>query len=327
MCVLLVTPARAVMVMPLLNAAEARERTDLAFHVWHDADGHAQAVAAALRDLGPDGRASRIALDPTMRADAALCLAEATGASSIVTTDATLGRLRSIKSPQEVELLQRSAAVADAVMSLALNLLAEGVTEQGLAASIRDGFGRHGAMPDFEMVAFGRATAFPHHHPQAAALAEGDAILLDLGGSLDGYRSDITRMAILGEGPPGYRDRHDLVEAALQAGLSACRAGATFSDIDRAARCVIEEAGWGGHFTCRAGHGLGLELHEAPHVVAGNDQPVEEGMVFTIEPGIYDPESFGLRLEEVVVMQADGPRCLSTLPRGVHEVAKRDGGP
>ena len=141
---------------------------------------------------------------------------------------------------------------------------------------------------------------------------------MDIGARKDGYCSDITRMAALGEAPRGYAEVHAVVEAAVSAALAAIRPGAAARSIDAAARGVITDAGFGAQFTHRTGHGLGTEIHEPPYITATSELVLQEGMVFTVEPGIYLPGRFGIRLEEVVAVTADGVEVLSGLSRDLH---------
>ncbi|OLD59708.1 MAG: hypothetical protein AUI83_02895 [Armatimonadetes bacterium 13_1_40CM_3_65_7] len=142
-------------------------------------------------------------------------------------------------------------------------------------------------------------------------------MLFDLGSRVDGYCSDITRMAFLGEPPARYRDVHRAVEAAVQNALAVIRPGVPINEVDLAARRTIEQAGYGPNFMHRTGHGIGLTEHEPPSVTQANALPLEDGMAFSVEPGIYLPGEFGVRLEEIVVVTAQGAEVLSRLPRDV----------
>ena len=138
---------------------------------------------------------------------------------------------------------------------------------------------------------------------------------MDIGAGMDGYSSDITRMALMGDGPDGYSEVHAVVDAAVEAALAIARPGVAAKMVDKAARDVITDAGYGAFFVHRTGHGLGTEVHEPPYITASSETILDEGMVFSIEPGIYLPDRFGLRLEEIVILRADGPEILSDLTR------------
>jgi Xaa-Pro aminopeptidase len=138
---------------------------------------------------------------------------------------------------------------------------------------------------------------------------------MDIGARSEGYSSDITRMALIGVPPEGYAEVHEIVELAVQAALKTARPGVKAHEVDEAAREVIAKAGYGDYFVHRTGHGLGSEVHEPPFITASSQTALDEGMVFSIEPGIYIPGRFGVRLEEIVILRADGPEILSDLPR------------
>jgi len=161
----------------------------------------------------------------------------------------------------------------------------------------------------------GKNGAFPHHHTSDTVLKDGDAVVVDLGGGKDGYVSDITRMMFLGDPTPEYLKIHQIVDNAVSAALKAARPGVLAKDVDAAARKVIADAGYGDYFVHRLGHGLGSEVHEQPYLSASSNTVLEAGMVFSIEPGIYLPGEFGVRLEEIVILRPDGPEILSQLPR------------
>ena len=148
-------------------------------------------------------------------------------------------------------------------------------------------------------------------------MRSGEPMLVDLGGQLGGYASDITRMAFLGQPSVRYRQVHDVVERAVRAGMDAVKPGAPLSAVDRAARAIIEAAGFGKQFTHRVGHGIGITGHEPPSVTHLNEMPIQIGMAFSVEPGIYLEGEFGVRLEEIVVVTAKGAERLSRLPREV----------
>ena len=138
---------------------------------------------------------------------------------------------------------------------------------------------------------------------------------MDIGGAMGGYSSDITRMAVMGTAPDGYQEVHEIVERAVQAAMHAAKPGVRAHVVDDAARGVIIAAGYGEYFMHRTGHGMGIEVHETPYVTASSQTILDEGMVFSIEPGIYLPGRFGIRLEDIVILRKDGPEILSDLPR------------
>ncbi len=315
-CFLMVSQSAAGFLMPALNAEEARKSTDLPFWTWADADGPARALADALAALG--NRAQRIGLDETMRTDFALMLIEALPDADRRLATETIGRLRLRKDADEIAALKAEALIADGAQQALRAAIRPGATERELAEIAKAHFAAHGAQVEFGIVGTGDNGAFPHHHTSGAKVRPGDAIVVDIGGRSGLYPSDITRMAACGQPPEGYAEAHEIVEAAVQAALAAVKPGALARAVDAAARNVIADAGYGEHFVHRTGHGLGIEIHEPPYITGTSETVLEEGMVFSIEPGIYLQGRFGLRLEDIVVVRADGAEILSELPRDLY---------
>lgn len=313
-CLLLVAADKAGFLMPALNADAARQDSDLPMFTWADADGPDAALADALAELFPD-RAGRVVLDETMRADFALLLLDALPGIERAFTEDTVGRLRSMKDEAEFRKLKKSALLNDEAMKAAWGGIKAGMTEKEVARIVSDHFAANGARVQFSIVGANENGAHPHHATSDRVLREGDAVVLDIGGRIGGYPSDMTRMAIIGEAPEGYGQIHSIVEKAVQAAIAAARPGAPAKAVDKAARDVIDAAGYGEFFVHRTGHGLGIDVHEPPYITATSETILEEGMVFSIEPGIYLPGRFGIRLEDIVIMRADGPEILSELPR------------
>lgn len=319
-CLLLIGPEREAFLMPALNAAGSREFTDITFHNWADEEGPVEALRDALSAIGAQAPGT-VALDETMRADFALLLIDALPADTRRDfTPATLGGLRMRKDSAEYARLKMNAGIADRAMQAAFAAVRPGMTEAELGAEIRAHFSSEGAAPQFWIVGAGGNGAFPHHSASDRVIAEGDAVVIDIGGRKQGFPSDITRVAVLGLPPEGYGEIHTIVEKAVQAALKAARPGVLARDVDAAARKVITDAGYGEFFVHRTGHGMGIDGHEPPYITATSDTVLEEGMVFSIEPGIYLPGRFGIRLEDIVILREDGPEILSELPRTVHIV-------
>lgn len=315
-CLLLIGPEQAGFVMPALNAADARQHTDLPFWEWADASGPAEALAAALQAVAPSPR--RVSLDEQMRTDHGLLVLDSLPNVARGFASETIGALRMVKDAAELAALEENARIADLAQTAVRAAIRPGVTEAELADVAVATFAAHGARCEFAIVGTGANSAFPHHHTGSTVLRSGDAIVVDIGARKDGYYSDITRMAAVGQTPEGYAEVHAVVDAAVQAALAAIRPGVSAKAVDDAARGVITAAGYGAYFTHRTGHGLGSEVHEPPYMTATNPLVLEEGMVFTVEPGIYLPGRFGIRLEEVAVVTASGARILSGLSRDVH---------
>jgi Xaa-Pro aminopeptidase len=320
-CVLLVTASSEAFVVPQLNADQtAAALPSLSIFRWPDEDGAAQALARALASL--DGAPPRrVAVDPEMRAEALLALRDSLPGIELVNGAALMRAVREVKQPAEIDALARSAASADRAMRAAIAACRPGVSELDVAVAASAEFRDAGADDPWVCVASGPNGAFPHHEYSRRVLSEGEPAVIDLGAKLHAYASDLTRMVYLGEPSPRYLEVHDVVERAVQAALAAARVGATCADVDRAARSVIESAGYGERFIHRTGHGLGLSTHEPPWIMAGDQYPLRAGMVFSIEPGIYLQGEFGVRLEEIVKLTETGAEVFSGLDRTVELVA------
>ncbi len=314
-CYLFLTGGDAIFLVPELNAGQAHKHVDLPFLTYSDAEGPAEALAHARDRLGTPGR---ISVGDTMRADFLLLLQERWTKSGFVPGAHVMAVVRMIKTSDEIELMRRSAATADVATDAGFAACRPGVTETAIARAIGDAFALQGAAPmGSAIVGGGPNAAFPHHSSGSRPLQKDEPVLLDLGGRLEGYSSDITRMGSLGEPSARYREVHAVVERAVRAGVDAITPGAPLADVDRAARRVIEDAGYGKYFTHRVGHGIGITGHEPPSVTHTNTLRMQEGMMFSVEPGIYLEGEFGVRLEEIVVVTAKGAERLSALPRDV----------
>jgi len=319
-CLLLIGPERETFLMPALNAEGSRTHTDIRFHTWFDEDGPATALDAALAEAaGPD--ISLVVIDETMRSDFALPLLDRLSGARHLFTGTTLGPLRMRKTEAEYRALKENALINDRAFRAGFAAIRPGISEAELGDVIRAHQSAAGARPEFTIVGAGPNGAFPHHQTGETRLGPGDAVVIDCGARKGDYPSDMTRMAVVGEPPEGYEEVHAIVDAAVEAALAAVRPGAVARDVDAAARSVIAAAGYGRYFVHRTGHGLGVEVHEPPYITSVSETVLDEGMVFSIEPGIYLPGRFGLRLEEIVIVRSDGPEILSELPRDAFRVA------
>lgn len=302
------------LLMPGLEADSLRQHTDFPFFEWSDAEGPAQAFDALLDAVG-GGDARSIALDECMRADHAALVQDRLPGARRQFSETTVGALRMRKEAGEYATLKRNAQVADRAMQAAWDAMQPGMTETEVAQVARDCFAELGARPLFTIVGTGGNGAYPHHQTGETRLRPGDAVVMDIGGGMNSYSSDITRMALISAPPEGYHEVHAIVERAVQAAMAAARAGVAAHQVDDAARAVISDAGYGDYFVHRTGHGMGVEVHEPPYITGSSQTVLDEGMVFSIEPGIYLPGRFGIRLEDIVILRSDGPEILSDLPR------------
>lgn len=301
--------------MPALNADSQRPFTTLPFYTWTDADGPNGALSSLLGDLGAAGENLTIALDETMRADFALLVIDALpGARRKFLAD-TVGYLRARKDEAEYQALKMNAMLNDGAMQAGFAALRPGVTELEVGQAIRDFYLANGARPEFVSVCFGENGAFPHHTTGNRMLKANEAVLIDIGGRKDGYPSDMTRVGVVGQAPEGFDEVVAVLDRAVRAALEAARPGVAAKEVDKAARDVIAEAGYGEFFLHRTGHGLGIDVHEPPYITGTSETILDEGNVFSIEPGIYLQGRFGVRLEEIVIIRGNHAEILSELPR------------
>jgi Xaa-Pro aminopeptidase len=231
-------------------------------------------------------------------------------------------RLRWSKDEEELELLRSAQEATDGAFENILDLLVVGITERHASAQLELAMARHGAdgLSFDPIVAFGEHAAEPHHRPCHRALAEGDVITMDFGAKVGGYHTDMTRTVAFGEPATELRKVHDIVAGAQQAGIDALRPGVAGGDVDRAARSVIDDAGYGDRFTHGLGHGVGLEIHEGPSLRRDGDDVLPAGAVVTVEPGVYLPGMGGVRIEDAVEVSEDGPTVVGSSTRELIEL-------
>ncbi|MCE3031400.1 aminopeptidase P family protein [Streptomyces sp. CMSTAAHL-2] len=230
-------------------------------------------------------------------------------------TDA-LPMLRAVKDAAEVELLAAAGAAADAAFEEIRKVTFAGRRESDLGRDLAALLRRFGhSQVDFTIVGSGPNGANPHHEVGDRVIQRGDMVVLDFGGLKDGYGSDTTRTVHVGEATEEERRVHDIVREAQEAGYQAVRPGVACQEVDRAARKVITDAGYGEYFIHRTGHGIGVTTHEPPYMIEGEELPLVPGMCFSVEPGIYLPGRFGVRIEDIVTVTEDGGRRLNNTGR------------
>jgi Xaa-Pro aminopeptidase len=232
-----------------------------------------------------------------------------------------MGRLRAIKDVQEVDLLKRAARYADEALARLLQTRLETRTERDVADALAEllmEMGNDHVM--FTIVGAGPNGASPHHEPTGREIHFGDPVVMDFGGRTDGYCSDITRTVAVGRARGELTRVHEIVREAQEEAFQAVRPGVPAQEVDRAARRVIEREGFGQLFMHRTGHGIGLEEHEFPYIVEGNEEPLRPGMCFSIEPGIYLRGEFGVRIEDIVTVTGTGAQRLNHAPRDLEVV-------
>jgi D-alanyl-D-alanine dipeptidase len=233
-----------------------------------------------------------------------------------VSINDALPMLRAVKDANELERLAEAGAAVDATFEEIVQAQFEGRLETEVAADLAGLLREHGhSQVDFTVVGSGPNGANPHHEAGARTIQQGDMVVLDFGGLKNGYGSDTTRTVHVGEPTDEERTVFEIVRRAQQAGFDAVRPGVACEEVDRAARKVITGAGYGEYFIHRVGHGIGLTTHEPPYLVEGETRPIQAGMCFSVEPGIYLPGRFGVRIEDIVVATEDGGRRLNNTSR------------
>ncbi len=314
-CLVVPAAGEPFLVVPRLElaAAQASPAGGLGVELvpWDETGDPYALVASRLpRDVARVGVADRMWAAMALRFRAAMPGAEQVAAGAV------LGALRKRKSAAEVEALREAGAAIDRVHALVPGLLKAGRTEREVGRDIAEAILAEGhATVDFVIVGSGPNAASPHHELSDRVIMPGDPVVVDIGGTMpSGYCSDETRVYAVGEPPADFRAYYEVLREAQAAARAAVRPGVTAEAVDAAAREVIAAAGHGEHFIHRTGHGIGLETHEEPYIVAGNTEALEPGMAFSIEPGIY-PGPHGARIEDIVVCTADGHDSVNHAPR------------
>jgi Xaa-Pro dipeptidase len=304
------------LVVPALELQKVVRMETLELFPWADEEGYDAAFERVAAAYGLEG--ARIGVEAfTMRYVEASLLQTYALNCELVAADQVVGELRMRKGPDEVAQMRRAVEMAQSALTAILPGLSPGMTEREIASQLKLQIVAAGAEDlSFQpIVSAGPNAANPHAVPSDRALQAGDFLLFDWGLYVGGYASDITRTFPVGEMDAEMQEIYEVVKQANAAGREAVWPGTTCSAVDAATRAVIEEAGYGEFFTHRTGHGLGMEIHEPPYIVTGNEQVLEVGMTFTIEPGIYLPGRNGVRIEDDVVVTQDGCESLTTMSR------------
>lgn len=304
------------MVLPALEQPRAagEMQAQITFYTWQDAEGYAAALQQCVEDLDLGGR-----LGIEYSAMRVLELRAIEAAATVVTEDATdlLAELRMVKDAAELRAMRAAVQAVETGLHAAIEAIKPGVSEREIAEVWERAMREAGSegVSFTTIVASGPNSANPHHTTGDRRLREGDLIILDGGARIGGYISDLTRTVALGEPSAESRAIYEAVRAANEAGRAALQPGASGADIDRAARQVIETAGYGPYFMHRTGHGIGIETHEPPYIHAGSTAPLPLGSTFTIEPGVYVAGIGGVRIEDDVVLTDQGGESLTAFRR------------
>ena len=284
---------------PLAAASSAGAVVELVG--WTDGDDPYTAAADLLEPRG------RVAVGDRLWASHVLGLQDVLPDLTFEPASPVIGRLRAVKDDDELAALRRAARGADETFRQICSSTFLGRREEEIAADLADLLVQHGhAYADFTIVASGPNSASPHHEPSGRTILPRDVVVMDFGGELGGYFSDTTRTVVVGEPPNGFDRVYDTVRRAQEAACDAVRPGVPCQDVDRTARQIIDDAGFGARFIHRTGHGIGREVHEPPYIVEGNEWVLEPGTTFSVEPGVYLEDSFGVRIEDIVAVTDDG---------------------
>ena len=313
-CLIVPADGAPTLVMPRLEEPLARhELGDLADEIdllpWDETDDPFALVRGRLTLDGP----MRVAVQDQMFARFVLRLGAALDPVQLVEAGPSMAALRRTKTPEEIERLRAAAAAADQAMLAITAERLSGRSEDEVSRRIRELLLAAGHQTaDFAIVASGPNAASPHHEPGERLIARGDALVLDIGGTRDGYCSDTTRTAFVGEPPAEFAKLHAALREAQAAACDAVAPGVAARDVDRTARRIIDDAGYADCFIHRTGHGIGMETHEEPYIVESNADPLQPGDTFSIEPGIYVSGHWGARIEDIVVCTDSGGERLNT---------------
>jgi Xaa-Pro aminopeptidase len=311
-CLVIPVDGRPVVVLPRLEEPLARHGLgplvdDVEIVAWDETDDPIRAVQALV------GPARRVAVQDQMWARFTLRLRAALDPAELVPAGPTMGELRRVKDADEIERLRAAAAAADRALIAVTDERLSGRTEAEVGRHIRELLIAEGHDDaGFAIVASGPNSASPHHEAGPRMIDAGDAIVLDIGGTRSGYTSDTSRTAFVGEPPADFVSLYSVLRDAQAAACAAVRPGVPAAAIDAVARDIISDAGFGDAFLHRTGHGIGMETHEEPYIVASNPEPLAVGNAFSIEPGIYVRDTWGARIEDIVVCTEDGGERLNT---------------
>ncbi len=302
------------MIAPRLEEARVEEEVLLDAVELHVYGEHDDALSLAARTLDAPAAAT-IAVGDQMWSAFTLGLQHALPGRTWTPASAAIAPLRAVKDPDEVARLAAVGRAIDGVHRRVPEVLRAGRSERDVARDLAGMIREEHDAVSFVIVAAGPNSASPHHEPGPRIIGPGDVVVVDIGGTLDGYCSDMTRTYAIGSVPEGFQVAYDALMAAQAASVAAVAPGRTAGSIDAAARDVLADAGLGELFVHRTGHGIGLETHEAPWILEGSDVVLEVGMAFSVEPGFYRSGQWGARIEDIVAVTTEGVEVLNVVER------------
>lgn len=305
-----ITPSDATIVVPGLEAPRIVDRGAFAVQPWGETEDPVSIVAKLANG------ASRVAIGAQTWSVFLVRLQQQMAGAEFVDATEVTRPLRILKDESEIDLLRRAGSAVDRVVGRLRDAKLSGRTEAHVARDVMEMTVEEGHdVATFHIVASGPNAASPHHEPGERVIRDGDCVVVDFGGRLGGYCSDTTRTFHVGEPSAMYAEAFAALQASQAAGRAAAGPGVAAQDIDRAARRVLVDSGHAEWFIHRLGHGIGLDGHEDPYLVEGNEEVLEPGMAFSVEPGIYMPGEWGMRIEDIVVCTEDGRESLNNAPR------------
>jgi len=310
----MVIPAKGepAMIVPELSATHARKTGIRDIRTWKDGEDPGPVFERLANELRL--QTGVIAVDDEMPANYLLRMQQALPAALFKCGGDLSARLRKRKDAEELSLMRKAAEIAEASFDEVLQRIKVGMTETEVARILLEEMWERGGMPTFCIVASGANGAEPHHNTSEDRIREGDVVVMDWGCMVNHYSSDITRTFSVGKASEEAKKVYEIVYEAHRSARSAIRPGKRCEEIDEAARKVIEDAGYGEYFVHRTGHGIGIQGHEPPHIVKGSASLLEPGQCFTVEPGVYLPGKFGVRIENVVTVTEVGHESLNAEP-------------
>ena len=306
------TEGDPILLVPELNFNQISEAVSIKKIVtWNELENPFKKFALIVQERSLS--TSKIAVDDTLRSNFLLALQEKLPKVKFISGSKLVGILRRVKSNHEKELMMYIGNITDKVMEKAISAIQAGVSELKIANLIENSFKEFGAKygGDIPLVASGPYSAQPHYSATEKVIVDGESVVMDFGGIWKHYRSDITRTVFIGNPPKEYLKIYNIVRKAQEAGKQSIKPGCTCEEIDQIVRNIIKEQGYGQYFIHRTGHGIGLDFHEEPYIVEGNKIILEPGMTFSIEPGIYLPGKYGVRIEDCVIVTEKGAQSFT----------------